>query len=50
MPIVAKQRVHLVPCVLDVHAELYKHDLKLKLQGHPIQILPMLLERPDATI
>jgi Tol biopolymer transport system component/DNA-binding winged helix-turn-helix (wHTH) protein len=51
MPIVAKQRVHFGPFVLDVRAgELHKHDLKLKLQGHPIQILAMLLQRPGELI
>ena len=51
MPIVANQRVHFGPFVLDVHAgELYKHDLKLKLQGHPVQIIAMLLERPGELI
>src|SRR6516164_1956604 len=30
--------------------ELYKHGLKLKLQGHPIQILDMLLERPGELV
>ena len=51
MPIVARQRVHFGSFELDVHAsELYKHGLKLKLQGHPIQILAMLLERPGELI
>lgn len=51
MPLVAKQRVHFGPFVLDVHAgELHKHDLKLKVQGHPIQILAMLLQRPGELI
>ena len=46
MAIVAKQRMHFGPFELDAHAgELCKHGLKLKLQGHPIQILAMLLER-----
>ena len=32
MPVVAKQRVHFGPFVLDTRAgELYKHELKLKL-------------------
>lgn len=36
MPIVAKQRVHFGPFVLDVHAgELHKHDLKLKVISPP---------------
>ena len=51
MPIVAKQRVHFGPFELDVHAsELFKHGIKLKLQGHPIHILAMLLERPGELI
>jgi len=51
MPIVAKQRVHFGPFELDTRAgELYKHEFKLKLQGHPIQILAMLLERPGELI
>jgi Tol biopolymer transport system component/DNA-binding winged helix-turn-helix (wHTH) protein len=49
--IAAKQRVHFGPYELDARAgELYKHGLKLKLQGHPIQILAMLLERPGELI
>ena len=48
---IAKQRVHFGPFELDAHAgELFKHGLKLKLQGHPIQILAMLLERPGELI
>jgi len=36
MPIVAKQRVHFGPFVLDVHpVALHKHDLKLKLISPP---------------
>jgi len=51
MPLIAKHRVHFGPFELDAHAgELYKHGLKLKLQGHPIQILAMLLERPGELI
>src|SRR6516164_7603780 len=51
MPIVFEQRVHFGPYELDAHAgELYKHGLKLKLQGHPIQILAMLLGRPGELI
>ena len=51
MPILAKQWVHFGPFELDAHAgELYKHGLKLKLQGHPIQILAMLLERPGELV
>ena len=51
MPIVAKQRVHFGPYELDARAgELYKHGLKVKLQGHPVAILAMLLERPGELI
>ena len=51
MTIVAKQRMHFGPFELDAHAgELSKHGLKLKLQGHQIQILAMLLERPGELI
>ncbi|HVO42913.1 MAG TPA: winged helix-turn-helix domain-containing protein, partial [Aggregatilineales bacterium] len=51
MPIVANRKIHFGPFELDAHAgELYKHGLKLKLQGHPIQILAMLLERPGELI
>jgi DNA-binding winged helix-turn-helix (wHTH) protein len=51
MPIVAGQRVHTGPFGLDTRAgELYKSELKLKLQGHPIAILAMLLERPGELI
>src|SRR6516165_5872325 len=51
MPIVFEQRVHFGPYELDAHAgELYKDGLKLKLQGHPIQILAMLLGRPGELI
>src|SRR5215472_11819703 len=51
MPLVAKQRVHFGFFELDVHAgELFKHGLKLRLQGHPIQVLAMLLERPGELI
>ncbi len=51
MPLVARQPVRFGPFELDVHAgELYNHGLKLKLQGHPIQILAMLLERPGELI
>src|SRR6516164_9917653 len=51
MPIVFEQRVHFGPYELDAHAgELYKHGLKVKLQGHPIRILAMLLERSGELI
>lgn len=50
MPI-ARLRVYFGPYELDARAgELYKHQLKIKLQGHPIQILAMLLERPGELI
>ena len=51
MPIVARPNFRFGAFELDAHAgELYKHGLKLKLQGHPIQILAMLLERPGELI
>src|SRR5215469_17046860 len=51
MSLVATQRTRFGPFELDAHAgELYKHGLKLKLQGHPIQILAMLLERTGELI
>src|SRR6516225_6175206 len=51
MPFAAQQRMHFGPFELNAHAgELYKCGLKLKLQGHPIQILAMLLERPGELI
>ena len=51
LPTVATQQVRFGPFVLDAHAgELFKHGIRLKLQGHPIQILAMLLERPGELI
>jgi len=51
MTIVARQRLHFGSFELDAYAgELYKHGLKLKLQGHPVQILAMLLEQPGELI
>ncbi|HVP56049.1 MAG TPA: winged helix-turn-helix domain-containing protein [Candidatus Eisenbacteria bacterium] len=51
VPSIVKQRVHFGPFELDAHAgELYKHGLKLKLQGHPVQILAVLVERPGELI
>ena len=51
MALVGSQRRYFGPFELDAHAgELYKDGLKLKLQGHPIQILAMLLERPGKLI
>ncbi len=36
---------------LDLHTrELHKHGLKLKLQGHPIDVLAMLVERPGELV
>jgi DNA-binding winged helix-turn-helix (wHTH) protein len=51
MPRIAQERVHFGLYELDAHAgELYKQGLKLKLQGHQIQIPAMLLERPGELI
>jgi len=51
MAVIANRKVSFEPFELDAHSgELYKHRLKLKLQGHPIQILAMLLERPGELI
>jgi eukaryotic-like serine/threonine-protein kinase len=51
MPVVARPKVRFGTLELDTRAgELFKHGLKLKLQGHPIQILAMLLERPGDLI
>src|SRR6516225_10436382 len=51
MAVVNRQNVCFGPLELDARAgELYKHGFKLKLQGHPIQILAMLLERPGELI
>lgn len=51
MPVIARLRVRFGPFELDNHAgELFNRGLKLKLQGHPIQILQMLLERPGDLI
>jgi len=51
MAVVNRQNVCFGPFELDARAgELYKHGFKLKLQGHPIQILAMLLERPGELI
>ena len=51
MAVVNRQNVRFGPFELDAYAgELYKHGFKLKLQGHPIQILAMLLERPGELI
>jgi len=44
-------RIRFGPYELDARAgELHKNGLKLKLQGHPIAILAMLLERPGELI
>jgi len=51
MPVVARRNFRFGPFELDTHTrEIYKHGLKLKLQGHPIAILVMLLERPGELI
>jgi DNA-binding winged helix-turn-helix (wHTH) protein len=51
MPVIARPRVRFAAFELDTRAgELFRHGLKLKLQGHPIQILAMLLERPGDLI
>ena len=51
MAVVANARVRFGPFELDTRSgELFKRDLKLKLQGHPIQLLCMLLERPGELI
>jgi len=51
MPVLGRPRIRFAAFELDTHAgELFKHGLKLKLQGHPIQILAMLLERPGDLI
>ncbi|HVP54828.1 MAG TPA: winged helix-turn-helix domain-containing protein [Candidatus Eisenbacteria bacterium] len=51
MPVLAGQRVRFDDFELDTRAgELSKHGVKLKLQGHPIEILGMLLERPGDLI
>ena len=51
MAVVKPQNVCFGPFELDAHVgELYKHGFKLKLQGHPIQILALLLERPGELI
>src|SRR5215469_2162187 len=47
MALFTRQRIRFGPFELDTKAsELYKHDLKLRVQGYPIEILAMLLERP----
>jgi DNA-binding winged helix-turn-helix (wHTH) protein len=51
MAVVNRQNVRFGPFQLDAYAgELYKHGFKLKLHGHPIQILAMLLDRPGELI
>jgi len=45
------QRYRFGPFYLDAHSgELRKHGIKLKLSGHPIQILIHLLERPGELV
>jgi DNA-binding winged helix-turn-helix (wHTH) protein len=47
MPVLPKQRLCFGPFELDAQsAELFKFGQKLKLQGQPIQILSILLEKP----
>src|ERR1051326_4202289 len=51
MPIRAKERLCFGPFELDdSSAELFKFGQKLKLQGQPIQILSILLERPGQLV
>ena len=51
MAVVANARVRFGHLELDIRSgELFKHDLKLKLQGHPIQLLCVLLERPGELV
>ena len=51
MPVLPAPRTRFDAFELDTRAgELFKHGLKLKLQGHPIQILAMLLERPGELV
>ncbi len=51
MPVAFNHRVRFGPFELDLRSgELFKHELKLKLQGHPIRLLSMLLERPGQLI
>ncbi|MDE3188394.1 MAG: winged helix-turn-helix domain-containing protein [Acidobacteriota bacterium] len=43
----SNQHVRFKSFELNLHTrELYNHGVKLKLQGHPIEVLAMLLERP----
>lgn len=51
MPVAGHCRVRFGPFQLDLRSgELFKHELKLKLQGHPIQLLSMLVEKPGELI
>jgi hypothetical protein len=50
MAVLTSNSVRFGPFELDRQSgELYKHCLRLKLQGYPIQILGMLVERPRAS-
>ncbi len=51
MPVLPTARLHFGPFELDVQSgELFKFGQKLKLQGQPIQILSILLEKPGALV
>jgi Tol biopolymer transport system component/DNA-binding winged helix-turn-helix (wHTH) protein len=51
MPDVARQKVRFGPFELDLEsAELFKYGQKLKLQGQPIQVLSILLEKPGELV
>jgi len=51
MPVLPSQRLRFGPFELDVHsAELFKLGQKQKLQGQPVQILSILLERPGQLV
>lgn len=47
----SEQHVRFKPFELNLHTrELYRHGLRLKLQGHPVEVLVMLLERPGELV
>ena len=51
MPLVARQRLRFGPFELDLQsAELFKFGQKLKLQGQPIQVLTILVEKPGELV
>ena len=51
MPVLPKERLRFGPFELDVQsAELFKFGQKLKLQGQPIHILSILLEKPGVLV